>query len=436
MADKHEEARFRGQWNPQIKDPVKPPCFIPIYEPPISPKPLQPPSPRHEPPPPPPPPPINEEPESPTPSSSLTREEEDSLLNHKEILPDDHDHDHHIEEHPTEAAHDDPHYPEGKQMERKGNIKINSNVTPLMRATYDVDLNEFMKQIKLHPEEVNVTEDLQGYTPILVAAETSNDQHALILVKHLVEAGANRNCRDKSGFTPFLQACSKGNLETVKYLVSLGEDIHQENHLIRATGFYLAAEKGHVHVLGYLHSLGANVNHKVVKGYQSYSALLMCAQKGNLELVKWLVEHGADINLRCSTAEKNAGITALHHASSMGQLEIVQYLVSKGGAVNDKDNDLGASPIIFAAKTGKTEVVKHLIEVGANPNDRRKDGAFPLFLAAQNGFVKTVRILLEKGADPNMVFGKKITALMIAKEKKHTEVVKLLNKHAKECRVM
>jgi ankyrin repeat protein len=256
------------------------------------------------------------------------------------------------------------------------------------------------------------------------------------MVKHLVEAGADINYRDASGFTPFLQACSKGNLETAKYFVSLGVDINQKNSLINASGFYLAAEKEHFPMMKYLQSLGADVNCLVVKGVQSYPALLMCSQKGNLELVKWLLEHGADINIKCQTAEKNPGIRVIHHAAGFGHLEIVEYLLSKGASVHDKDNNLQSTPLIFAAATGKTAIVQLLLNHGANVNERRGDGCFPLYIASQNGHAQTVHVLLQAGAQPTMHWGK-ISPMAIAKQRKHMEVAKVIAKYTKEdCLVM
>lgn len=61
-----------------------------------------------------------------------------------------------------------------------------------------------------------------GQTPLLTAIK-SNDQ-SLETVRLLVENGADVNRGDVSGWTPLHEACSKGDLELVKYLVSKGAD--------------------------------------------------------------------------------------------------------------------------------------------------------------------------------------------------------------------
>lgn len=70
------------------------------------------------------------------------------------------------------------------------------------------------------------------------------------------------------------------------------------------------------------------------KGYKGWTALMWAAGADDLEVVKYLVEHGADVN-----AKDNDGKTALMKASKNGYLEIVEYLVEHGADVNAKDND-------------------------------------------------------------------------------------------------
>ena len=56
------------------------------------------------------------------------------------------------------------------------------------------------------------------------------------------------------------------------------------------------------------------------------TALMIASYKGNLEIVKLLIDNGADIN-----AKDNEGWNALIEASYEGHLGVVQYLVEKWG---------------------------------------------------------------------------------------------------------
>ena len=75
----------------------------------------------------------------------------------------------------------------------------------------------------------------------------------------------------------------------------------------------------------------ANIN---AKDRDGWTALIWASCKGDLEIVKLLVESGADID-----AKDNDGWTALMRASWRGYLEIVQYLVEIGADINIKNKD-------------------------------------------------------------------------------------------------
>ena len=81
------------------------------------------------------------------------------------------------------------------------------------------------------------------------------------------------------------------------------------------------------------------------------TALMIASCKGNLEIVKLLVDNGADVNIK-----SDIGNTALMFASEYGQLDIVKYLVEKGADINIKNED-GNTALDWAA----TEEIKEIL---------------------------------------------------------------------------
>ena len=76
------------------------------------------------------------------------------------------------------------------------------------------------------------------------------------------------------------------------------------------------------------------------------TALLLASQLGRVDIVRALLDGGADVN-----AKRNDGLTALMTASQSGLVDFVQALIAKGADVNAKDNnDLTALMVTRNAK--------------------------------------------------------------------------------------
>jgi ankyrin repeat protein len=76
--------------------------------------------------------------------------------------------------------------------------------------------------------------------------------------------------------------------------------------------------------------------------------------RGHLDIVKCLVEHGVDIH--------NENNLPLCWASDQGHLEIVKYLVEQGADIHANQD----SAFRWAAKNGRLDVVKYLLQQGAD----------------------------------------------------------------------
>lgn len=61
------------------------------------------------------------------------------------------------------------------------------------------------------------------------------------------------------------------------------------------------------------------------------------------------------------------GNTALHIASLAGRLEVVKLLVEKGAEINVQSQN-GFTPLYMASQEGHSEVVKYLLARGGNQN--------------------------------------------------------------------
>jgi ankyrin repeat protein len=98
------------------------------------------------------------------------------------------------------------------------------------------------------------------------------------------------------------------------------------------------------------------------------------SKRGDLEAVKHLLaQKGADINLK----DYWSGQTALHAAAVGGHLEIVKFLV-ESGADKEAKTKSALTPLHFAAIDGHFGIVKFLVESGADKKAKTKGNQTPL----------------------------------------------------------
>jgi len=84
------------------------------------------------------------------------------------------------------------------------------------------------------------------------------NQNNVILVKKLIECGADINAFNKNSVTPLIYACDKGRLQIVKHLVEHGADVNQVNE-DHVSALATAYNKGRLNIAKYLvENTGAN----------------------------------------------------------------------------------------------------------------------------------------------------------------------------------
>ncbi|HKY44235.1 MAG TPA: ankyrin repeat domain-containing protein [Pyrinomonadaceae bacterium] len=143
--------------------------------------------------------------------------------------------------------------------------------------------------------------------------------------------------------------------------------------------------------------------------------VLSQSQKDPLEIVRVLIEKGADVN----TPSRSE--TALMRAAGKGYVDIVRLLLSKGAQVNANVDD--GTPLMVAVRRGDIEIMKILLAAGADVNLVHRVGDQALMMAARQRSLRTpsaepnaemVELLLAHGADPKARGDWNRTALMSA----------------------
>lgn len=170
--------------------------------------------------------------------------------------------------------------------------------------------------------------------------------------------------------TPLQIAAYFGHLSIVRLLIHLGADLKLKTAIPHA--IFQACLNNEIEIVNFLVKHGADVNYSF--GDNGLTPLLKATLCGFKEMVSTLVKHGADIEK--STIE--LGNTPLHIAANNNLIEIAEILLKSGAAVN-KENKIKSTPVHLAARRGYPNMVMILIREGANLNSTNKDGETPLY---------------------------------------------------------
>ena len=158
------------------------------------------------------------------------------------------------------------------------------------------------------------------------------------------------------------------------------------------------------------------------------------AAKGNTEIIKLLLDSGADPN------EAAFFGTPLYSAVNKGRADAVKLLLKAGAdpniASSDGELDMDSYiPLTTAARRGHVEITKMLLDAGADTNaDENYGGALANAIdmnevrfmsqeGLENNAFKIIKLILKAGADPNIGNG---MPLKYAVDSNNTEIAKLL----------
>jgi len=280
----------------------------------------------------------------------------------------------------------------------------------------------------------------RGRTALWVAAKTPNDG-SLAAIRQLAAAGANVDPADHEGRTALAVACQARNVAVVKFLLEHGAN-PSTNALPSRSPVASAIAGGSTDALRVLLAQPAAA---LIPRERNCSPAYVAVLHGRLDALEYLRSSydPEDVGL---DASNDFGHTPLWLAAQRGHLDLVRYLVAHGADAN-KANKYGLSPLGVAAFARRHQVVVALLEAGADVDHSTalrsvtdqaltplRAAAEPgvgfsaLYFAAQNGALSVVRELLVRGADVHRK-SECGTALDAAKRRNDRDIATLLVAH-------
>ena len=186
-----------------------------------------------------------------------------------------------------------------------------------------------------------------------------------------------------------------------------------------------ALYKRHLHVADLLYRPGVVVD---IPGDAKYTPLHAASYHGQVDAMRWLLNHSANANSRSI-----GGFTPLGEAAYQMQLEAVRVLLEHNADINLQDIN-GETPLHWDVSNCHlnehfVDMVRLLLERGANPNICANDHTTPLHEASSYGLLEAARLLLSHGAKVDKKDGKGRTPFQLAASGGHDELVRLLAEH-------
>ncbi|KAF1318972.1 Tkl protein kinase, partial [Globisporangium splendens] len=246
------------------------------------------------------------------------------------------------------------------------NKKVDGGSTALIEAAAEGHF-EVVKCLCENGASLELARDHDGASPLSAAAQGG---HADIVEYLVEERQADAFATNRLGLTVLGEAAISGHINTVRVLLPYLGDFNVELSRVLCH----AVMYGDLEVVELLVANGGDVNTvyraSEVDAHDQIllTPLTMAAITGNVELVKYLCVHGADVEGTTDVQE-----TALFLAAAKGFMDIVEYLVQNRNANLESANcaPFNFRPIEVAACHGHDDVVQLLLKHGAKPPERQ-----------------------------------------------------------------
>lgn len=278
-------------------------------------------------------------------------------------------------------------------------------------------------------------QDKQGQTPLHCTVWNRNTDLAELLISH----GAPLEVKNKYGATVLLSAAANGRKDLVDLLWAKGARFTDN-----WTALHRAVQNGHIEVVNFLLGHGADAN---AGDDQGNRALHFAAKACQMDIVETLLAHGADINIKDKDGQtpmdrfaqsscrdeklekllrEHGAHMSIWGATGLGTYEEVAKLLKDNPRLVAAKNHSGQTLLHVAVGYGHPSIVQFLLNEGADANATDQDGSTPLHSAAMGGHLEIAKLLLDHKADVNATNEDGCTPLHYAGLATDAAVLKLL----------
>jgi len=262
--------------------------------------------------------------------------------------------------------------------------------------------------------------DQKQRRPIHYAAACASKEPLEFLLKR----GMDPNEMDAMGYTPLHVACETGRNHNVRLLLEKAKAALDASKVNEGD----EDEEEEVGPSASLSQYGVGgINRPVYKPqnryHHSYTPLHIAVEKGHIDIVRTLMEFGADMEKELAAGKEKKSALAI--AASQGNLDIVRLLVTNGAKIEARDR-MKRTPLMHAVMSGHAHVASFLVSLGANTTSADSSNNTVVHYAAAYGWYFCLKMLLDAKADCTIANDWKMTPLGIAFMKGHTGLADMI----------
>ena len=279
---------------------------------------------------------------------------------------------------------------------------------------------------------LRATTRLGGYTPLYLAAKGGHSA----VVAALLAAGADPKAATTNGTTPLMIAAAAGDTRTITSLVENGSDLNAKDTAKGETALMFAAAFNRADAVKLLLARGAD--HTATTKIVDLFALTAPEEEAMVRGTggnSTRPQPPARVDIAGATRgyryneliSSQGGMTALQFAARQGFTDVVKALVEGGADINQLNAGDKSSPLLIAIINGHFDLAKYMIEKGADPTRSAFNGVTPLFAVLNiqwapkslypspkayqqqtTSYLELMTLLLDKGADVNARLQRKV----------------------------